>query len=227
MNIRASKKRIALAWYLDFLLFMVFWSLLNHFLFADKDLPFWMALVTFIVIEWVCIKIFGSIGMQFLSIDENQRVDANIQNRENWLTIFLGVILVLDGTKSLVRWMDFPVNWPFFGALPDPKTQIVINILAGCWFIATGYFFLKLRPESIWLGFITVICVLVSSVLSWSLWDETAAKMVVARRELQGLPVREGEIEFFQGLMPEGIIVATVIFGLGILFSRKRFKKLP
>jgi hypothetical protein len=221
--ILASKKRIFLAWYLDFILFMVFWSLLNHFLFSGSELPFWMGLFIFGLLEFVCIKFFGSIGMGFLSVDGSHQVDPDINKRENWLTILLGVLFILEGTKKLVRWIDLSVPHPIFGVFLDPNIQIIVNILTGLLFLVVGYFFLKLKPASIWLGLIIVLGTIVSCVLSWSLWDETVARLVMERRELQSLPVREGEIEFMQALMPEGFVVAAVLFGLGILISYKRF----
>jgi hypothetical protein len=220
--IPASKKRIILAIYLDFILFMVFWSFLNHLLFSDRVLSFWLALGIFSLLEFVSIKIFGSIGMVFLSIDESHQVDPDINKRENWLTILLGVLFILEGTKQLVRWIDQPVHWPIFGMVPDQNIQIILSILGGLLFLVAGYLFLKLKPAGILLGLVLVIGIIVSSIISWSLWDETVAKMVIARRELQGLPVRDGEIEFMQTLMPEGIVAAAVIIGLGILFSYKR-----
>ncbi len=220
--IPASKKRIFLAWYLDLLLFMVFWKFLEHFQFSDRELPFWMGLGTFVLLEFICTKFYSSIGMGFLSVDESHQVDLDIYMRENWLTILLGVLFILEGTKKLVRWIDQSVAQPIFGMFLDPTLQIIINMLTGLLFLVTGYLFLKLKPVSIWLGLIVVFGTLVSCVLSWQLWDESMARVVLERRALQGLPVREGEIEFMQSLMPEGIIVATVILGFGILFSYKR-----
>jgi hypothetical protein len=43
---------------------------------------------------------------------------------------------------------------------------------------------------------------------TWREWDGYAVEHVVRRRAYQGLPVREGEIEFIQSLMPEGMLVA-------------------
>ena len=136
--ILASKKRIFLAWYLDFILFMVFWSLLNHFLFSGRELPFWMGLFIFGLLEFVCIKFFGSIGVFFLSVDESHQVDPNIYKRENWLTILLGVLFILEGTKKLVRWIDLSVAHPTFGMFLDPNIQIIINILTGILFLVVA-----------------------------------------------------------------------------------------
>jgi len=42
--------------------------------------------------------------------------------------------------------------------------------------------------------------------------------------ELQGLPVRNGEIEFMQSLFPEGMVTAASLAIIAMLFSYKRFK---
>jgi hypothetical protein len=43
---------------------------------------------------------------------------------------------------------------------------------------------------------------LASLVSSWRLWDEFGREMVTRRRAFQGLPVRDGEVDLLQMLMP-------------------------
>lgn len=71
-------------------------------------------------------KYNDSVGNLFLGIDKDSgTVNPNIFERENWLTILLGVLLILEGTKQLVRWTQMVVSQPSFGFFPDDLTQII------------------------------------------------------------------------------------------------------
>ncbi len=92
----ASKKRLLLSWYLDFLFFMTLWGLLSYFLGLDANVPFWVPYLIFIVIRAILGKFVGSIGHLFLEIEkETNTVNPNIFERENRLRIILGCLLIL------------------------------------------------------------------------------------------------------------------------------------
>ena len=221
----ASKKRLLLSWYIDFLLFMTLWVLLSYFLNLGEIIPFWSPYVLFIIIRAFAGKYVGSIGYLFLGIDkESSTVRSYIFERENWLTILLGVLFVLEGTKQLVRWTQLFVSQPVLGFFPDETTQVLIQLIFGASSIVAGYWFLRLDIKGFYLGIVVALFHLVSDALSWQLWDPVVEKMVIARRELQGIPVREGEIEFMQSLFPEGQLAAAVLAIIAMLFTIKRFK---
>ena len=147
-----------------------------------------------------------------------------IHNNENWLTILIGVLLILEGTKKLVRWTQFIVPLPFFGVLVDSTTQMILNVTGGILFVLAGYMILKLKQTGLFLGIGLTIGTIASSIISWSLWDQIIPQMVEARRNLQGISVREGEVEFMQSLFPEMFLIFGVIFLIAMLLSIKRFK---
>lgn len=222
---RASKKRLFLSWYIDFLFFMTLWGLLSYFLVMDAALPFWVPYLLFVVIRAISGKYIGSIGYMFLSINkETKTITPSIFERENWLTILLGVLLILEGTKQLVRWTQMFVSQPIFGFFPDDVTQVLVHVLLGVSSILAGYWFLKLNIKGFYLAVSVAIVNIASNALSWNLWDPVVEKMVLARRELQGLPVRDGEIEFMQSLFPEGMLLAASLAVVAMLFTWKRFK---
>jgi hypothetical protein len=68
--IHASKKRLLLSWYIDFLFFMTLWELLSYFLRLDTSVPFWVPYLLFIVIRAISRKYIGSIGYLFLGIEK-------------------------------------------------------------------------------------------------------------------------------------------------------------
>ena len=101
----ASKKRRLLSLYIDFLLFMTLWGILSYYLAPDGNMPFWLPYIAFVVARTLLTKFYGSIGDSFLSIDRDSFcVDDDIYRRENWLSILLGLLFILEGTKQLVRW---------------------------------------------------------------------------------------------------------------------------
>lgn len=222
---QASKKRLVLSWYLDFLFFMTLWGILAYFLSFEGSLPFWAPYLIFIVIRAISGKYIGSIGYLFLGIDkESGTVSQRVFERETWLTMLLGVLFVLEGTKQLVRWTQMFVPMPFFGLVPGDITQVLIHIVLGAASVLAGYWFLKLNIKGLYLGVSLALVSIVSDILSWNLWDPAVEQMVVARRELQGRPVREGEIEFMQSLSPEAMLVVAGLAIVAMLLSYKRFK---
>ncbi len=222
---QASKMRLLVSWYIDLLFFMTLWGLLSYFLRLNASIPSWVPYLLFIAIRAISEKFIGSIGYLFLGINkETKKVNPNIYNRENWLTILLGVLLILEGTKQLVRWTQMFVPQPIFGFFPDHTTQITIHVLLGVSSILAGYWFLRLNIKGFYLAVSVAIVNIASVALSWSLWDPVVENMVLKRRELQGLPVRDGEIEFMQSLFPEGMLLAATLALVATLFTYKRFK---
>lgn len=49
-------------------------------------------------------------------------------------------------------------------------------------------------------------------------------QMVLKRKEIQGLPVRDGDVELMQTLMPEGMVVVTIgiIITMAVAYPRIR-----
>lgn len=219
----ASKKRRLLALYLDFILFMSVWGLADHFITRQFAMPLWAAVAAFTVIRATTHKRLRSPGDMMLSIGRDGSVDARVHGQESWLTMLLGTLFVLEGTKQLVRWTQIPVPEPFFGFMPDSGVQALIDLAAGMLFIAVGWLIFKLQRSGLVLGIASAAGTIVSCLLSWSLWDATIAKMVVARRQAQGLPVGRHEIETMQAIMPEGIVLLTAVLLLMMAYAYRRF----
>lgn len=189
---------------------------------CPAKLPFVVALIAFAAIKLVTFRFLGSPGMHMLSIDRAGCVDPHIYHRESWLTVLIGVLFILDGTKQLVRWMQIPVIKPLFGAVPTAEVDVAAYLAAGALYIATGYLSLKLKRAGLRLVIAAVGGTLVSCVLSWSLWDDWAAGMAPMRRALQELPVRANEVEFTQALMPEAIVVGASVVLIAVLATCRR-----
>ena len=222
----ASKKRLFLSWYLDLLFFLSAWGLLAHAMKDNVAFPGWLPYVVFVVVRSLTGKLVGSIGYRALSIDRaTQKVNAAIYANESWLTMLIGVGFILEGTKQLVRWTTMYVPYPLFGAIPDDTTQIAVRVAFGLWAIVAGLGFLKLRPYGLFFGLSFLLVSLGSDLLSASLWDSVVAELVHVRRTTQGLPVREGEVEIMQALMPEALLLLTLALLVATASTYGRFKR--
>ena len=61
-----------------------------------------------------------------------------------------------------------------------------------------------------------------SLVLSWRVLPEAIARVQAARREMQGLPLREGEVEAMQAMLPWLAAGGLVLILLLLALSRER-----
>lgn len=220
----ASIGRRILSWYIDYLFFAVVWVLLTYVTgpFVQSG-DFLLSLVVFATLRGILGRILLPPGGLLLSIDEAGNVDPAIRDRESWLTILLGVLILLGGTKQLGRWTQIDAVWPYFGFIPSPVEHIVISIVVGLISLLAGGLILKLRRAGQILGILVSAVYLVSAVLSWQLWDDVVVRQIHARRAVQGLPVRPGEEEFMQALYPEALIAILVLVIVLLLIPTRRF----
>lgn len=223
--IEASLKRVLLAWYIDFLFFMVLWVPLGY-LVGIQGIPFWLPYIAFIVIRPLVAKYIGSIGNHALSISgHNNAVDEHILNRESWLTMLIGVLLILDGTKMIVRWTEVLVSQPWFGVFLQDNLQVSIQVAVGIASIISGYWVLRLDVKGWIAGLILSTLYSLSIIFSWHLWDPVVEQMVLKHRAFQGFEIGGGEIEFMQTVIPEGLLFFSLSLGVIILFNRDRFSR--
>jgi len=222
--VRASIRRRVLAWFIDYLLFAVAWALLAFAI--DPVLSvggFLLSLIVFLILRAILGYFIVSPGYALLSIDGDGDVDPEIKEGESWLTMTLGVLILLGGTKQLVRWTQIDAVWPYFGFVPGPVEHVVISVVFGVVSVVAGCLILKLRRLGQILGIAVGAAYLASAVLSWNLWDRLIADQVQARRAVQGLPVRAGEVEFMQALFPEVPIAVAAVMILLLLIPSRRF----
>lgn len=222
----ASKKRILLAWYIDLLLFSVSWNLLSYFLNLQIHLPIWSQYACFVVIQVIALKTIGSAGHVFLGINlASGTVEPNTFQRESWLTILIGVLLILEGTKQMVKWTQFNMPIPAAGFHPHDFTQIAIHVAFGISAVTAGYWFLKLKIQGLYLGVFLCLFSMISNTLGWKLWNPVIANIITARRELQGRSFSDGGIEYMLQVMPEGRLIAVAVLIVAMLLTYKRFVK--
>lgn len=227
VDYRASTRRLLLAGLIDLVFFIAIWTLLASWIEQIESLPFWVPFVLFFPLHLAAKKYLGSPGYVFLSINKQSvTVDRRIRDNENWLTMLLGFVFLLEGAKQLSRWTQTFVPVPYFGAIPDNEAQVALYIFIGLLYILTGYWLLTLNVKGIYLSLAMAGMLLASTIVSWDLWDTVAEQMVVSRREFQQMPVNNHEIEFMQSIFPEGIVVVTVLTMCCLLIVAKHCKNL-
>jgi hypothetical protein len=134
----ASRKRVLLAIYLDYVFFSALLTLFLYLSTGHVELPSWQEFGSFAVLEALLYSVSGSPGQYFLSMNKSKvtisvpgappenkellSIEPRIARHESWLTMILGVLFVLEGSKQLVRWTMWTPPLPLFGLSFDPAT---------------------------------------------------------------------------------------------------------
>jgi hypothetical protein len=242
--IPASRKRVLLAAYLDFLLIgapltVGLWTLTGHWP-ALQSASFPIRVLVFFLIESILLaKVRWSPGFSALGMAVSARspdsfpsdpqrlkpvhvVDRWLIRNERWWTVLFGVLLILDGVKGVVRWTMWHVPMPFMGVQVSMATSLAITVAMGCAAVALGAGILRLRTFSVPLGLSYYGINLLSFLMSWSLLPGWIAEYTMARRAHRGLSPRPGEIEFMQTWIPAGSVVLLAMGLFLVVLVRRR-----
>lgn len=220
---KASWRRNFLALYLDFILFGVITYYLGVIIFDfpkffSDFVPVALALLSFFIAS----RFDFDPGRRIMSIDAEGNVSSDIRERGNWLIVLLGVLFVLDGAKSMIRWHQFGSELPYFGLTPDPKFAWLVAAIWGGFYIYAGIELLLVRAKGFYLAITAVVGGLLSAYAGGSIWDNSIAETLKNRRAAQRIPVKEGEIEIMQSLFPEVMIVVGLVLLAALFVVRTR-----
>ena len=143
-------------------------------------------------------------------------VDPLILKRERWWTATAGILLVLEGSKNMVRWSQgLPVVEPLLGlASPEWIATAAITVLGGLNVMA-GLLILRTRLVGAVIGFGVLGAEVLAVMIHRNEFRDWAGQAVIARRELQGLPLREGEVEMMQTLTAT---VSLAVIAAGVIW---------
>ncbi|MGN7612273.1 hypothetical protein ACQZV8_09335 [Magnetococcales bacterium HHB-1] len=222
-----SKVRLLLSLWFDFQFFAVIWfygALLLALSKASSDMStmvFAFIPLRVILLYWGA---FPTPGEWLLGVKKGRSDDPSLIEQQHILTLLFGILLILEGCKNMVRWVQLDVAVPAMGVIVDPMIQPYWNVGAGIIGLVIGVLFLRLHPWAVRLYTATSFLTLTALISQWEAWDALVVEMVVSRRAVQGIAVKEGEIAFMQSLIPE-IFVGFVIFALiALLFADRWFK---
>lgn len=220
--IQASRLRLILAIYLDYVVYSVPWGLAHAA--VSRAWPQWQTISTpiqfilFTVLEVVMHGVLrwspgrALLGMHAIPNVEGFWVDARLKERESWITILAGVLLLLDGSKSMVRWAMWVPPMPYFGSYVSDEVWPVIAMASGLVECGIAFLYFRLHRASGLAAIAYFGWALIVTFTSWTLWDPWVAELTRRRRAFQGLEVRPNEIETIQSMTPEGMVVGIAIY---------------
>lgn len=243
----ASKKRLLLALYIDWVVFSVIWWLalygVGQMFPALETVSLSIQIAAFLALEVVFCRIdLPAPGRHFLSIrlakvrvhDDtlarilNHRlpyIPETIKDNESWMSMILATLFVNTAGKTLTRWSMWAPPLPVFGTTLDPAQGIGVYLLLGAVEMGIGYMIFKLQRGALLLGTAYFGAHLVSTWLSWDLWDAWMREYTIQRRSFQGIPLRDGEIEQMQSLVPEAILAFLTAGLLWLWLLHKRLSR--
>lgn len=241
----ASKKRRLLAVYIDFIIFNAAWGLIiwgaAQLVPALQDLPGPTKFAVFLGVELALFRfVRWSPGNQLLGIrpgftagfassgqpsllSSELFADPELLLRERWWTILFGVFALLEGLKSLVRWTIFAPPQPIFGMETSPMVSALVFVLSGICECLVGFAALRLHPVVLPAAIFVYGGTAISAILSLKLLPAWIEAYTHARRAYQAVPVRPGEVELMQALLPAFVLLPAVLLVWAVfVFLRSR-----
>lgn len=227
----SSSMRRLLAFYLDFL---VFSALLTPTAWVIERLggsavtPM-QGCVLFVLLRVALVRFVGtSPGRWCLGISpDSSTVDVSIANREAWWTMLAGTLLVLEGSKNLVRWTEGLPPQPFLGNGVSDTTALAVLCLLGLLNLVAGVLILRTHAIGSFLGASVVTFETLATLAHRQAFRDWVASSVSARRAIQGIPPRAGQIAFMQDFVSSylPLVMAAGAFYLvvvGVRLLRRR-----
>ena len=153
--IPASRKRVLLALYLDYLVLSPILALGLYLSTGQFEVPTWQELLVLSIYEAILYHVTDSPGFRFLSIRKIPRsmvgrgevpiavdtlvVDPQVYLHEHWQTILIGLLFVAEGSKQIVRWAMWIPPLPIFGIATNQTIFAAYSMILGSLLILTGY----------------------------------------------------------------------------------------
>ncbi len=215
-----------IALYLDFLTWSVVVGLITYAL-GDPSYISWAVQYAIALVLALLGGHFGLSPGRWLLARIELLLDEGGAPKAVWLNLLIGALFYLDASKHLVRWtlMDRPL--PFMGIMPEGGMQVVFDLGFAVAFLLMAALMLRLHPLGKWVSGAGLVLLVVSTIVSWPHLPEAIARQVRARRDVQGLPLRDGEVEAFQGLYPTFQLVWAGLLLLLVLASYSRPMERP
>ncbi|MEM7138672.1 MAG: hypothetical protein AAF500_18985 [Myxococcota bacterium] len=230
MNPIASKKRRLLAVYIDYLLFAAVAAPVVWFLGrAGYEVHWAVMFFAFAIVESVGLKWARTTpGTRALSIVEHEgkpTVAARVKETERWWTMLLGVSLILEGSKNLVRFTEGLPPLPVFGSEND-LGAFAVTALLGAGNIIAGVLILRCRVAGPLLGLGVGAAWASVLALTWDQLDEWGFRRVSIQRELRGqTAVTAEDFEALGGMFQVFAVSALVIGAVLLVLAYVRFRR--
>lgn len=243
----ASRKRVFLALYIDYLIVGASWVLvqylIQHFVPPVGALPSYGRWVLFGLFELLVFSFrVPSVGATVLSMKQFSYgvtndaglsvrgklwfVDSWIKKHESWLSMIVAFLFVSDGVKAAVRWTMWNPPLPVFGMTVGDMWTPVVYVTIGAAQIGAGYLLFKLNVRAFKIALPYLGAVAVSALLSWDLWDPFIAGMMERRRASLGLPEDVKRVLVMQAIMPEAMLAALGALSVCVIILFTKYRRL-
>jgi len=156
-----------------------------------------------------------SVGRPLLSHARTE-IDR-LPRRRLWPNLLLGPLLMVDGLKQAVRWTQLDATLPVLGMLDTTLLKVAVSLTMGSLSVCAGVMLLAFMPQAKRVALASIAASAASLLLSWSILPEGIRQATLARRAYQGIPVKEGEVEFLQTATPYAT-AASLILLLALLY---------
>lgn len=226
-----SRKRRALAIYLDLCVFGSVWTVGTLWLAPVFD-SLWVRLIAFALLEALLFPKRWSFGLYALSIYNYPTPDPEVdrwgvapevKSKETWLTMIFATLLLLDGPRAMVRWATYEPPRPYFGVVPNDSIAPILEVAYGVIAVFVGVALLKMSRAGLWSALILSTALIVSTVLSWdgySAYLEVYAQQRAAERDQ---PFEPRIVQFMLPIVIVGTIMVSALLALLVVAYRKRF----
>jgi hypothetical protein len=138
-------------------------------------------------------------------------VDPRLLRSEAWWTMLFGVVAILNGAKTAVRWTMFTPPAPVFGVQLSAEASAVVYVASGTLECLVGAAALQMRWYVLTVSVTYYGLSSLSAYLSRDLLPGWVEAYTQARRAYQGVPVRPGEVEQMQAIVPLLSIIPLVL----------------
>lgn len=199
-----SRGRVWLGGVVDMLLFgcvfsFLVWPLGNVAPWATSQL---VRLGAFVVVWLLTVRLTGtSPGAMVLGQrrgEDGWEFTDDPPERETRWTLAAGLLMVWSGYSSLTHIADGLPPRPFFGEILPPVAGYLAVSVIGAIHVGCGILVLRGRGLGAVVSLAVTVIESLGSLVRPEATDAWLEQMVITRRALQGIPVREGEVAFVQ-----------------------------
>jgi hypothetical protein len=243
----ASRKRLFLALYIDYLIVGASWALVQYVIrqFAPSvgEFPSYGRWVLFGLFELLVFRFkVPSVGATVLSMKQFSYrvtndvglsvrgklwfVDSWVKKNESWFSMIVAFLFVSDGVKTAVRWILWNPPLPVFGMPAGDLWTPAVYVTMGAVQIAVGYHLFKLSVRAFKIALPYLGAVAVSALASWDLWDPYIAEMMERRRVSLGQPEDVKRVLVMQAIMPEAMLAALGALSVCLIILFTKYRRL-
>ena len=232
----ASRLRRALGLYIDYLLFSSVLTLL-----ALAASAWWPALgvpglpvqvALFLALEAALLyglrwtPAFALLGIHYRAAGPRlPQVEPGLAAAETRWTLLLGVLLLMDGSKTLVRWGLWQPPQPVFGWVPDATVDAVLAVASGAVMVVIGIGVLRARSALAWAGCAFYLLLLLSELLSMELRAAWAEAELVARHAWLDRPLADDRIAFARQWVPPLAVGMAALMAAWLAAAARHFRR--